>query len=460
MRDRLFHDARAFDDLRQEHLAGAEQIADHVHRGHQRPFDDVERAIRGEARLLGIGHDERVDAFNQRVPQTFLHRRAAPLRIVDHGFVAARRVFAGDCEQLVGGVGPTIQHDVLYAIAQRLRNLVVDAQLTRVDDAHRKPRANRVVQEHRVDRFANGIVASKRERHVADATRAVRVRQILFDPRAGLNEVDRVVVVLFDAGGDRKDVRIEDDVFGGKTDLLYEDVVRALADVDLARERVGLAVFVESHHDDGRTVQPAAPRFLDELRFAFFQADRVDDRLALNAAQTGFDDVPLARIDHHRHARDVGFCRDEIEKARHQRSAVEHAFVHVDVDDLRAVVDLIARDVERRFERAFANQFLEPRGAGDVGAFPDVHEQRRLVDLERFESGEAQLARQVRQRARSRIRHCRGDRCDVFRRRAAATADQIHEPATRRIRRSGAPCATATGRIRRTRSASPHWDAR
>ena len=39
VRDRLLHDARGFHDLRQEHLAGAEQVADHVHAVHQRPLD-------------------------------------------------------------------------------------------------------------------------------------------------------------------------------------------------------------------------------------------------------------------------------------------------------------------------------------------------------------------------------------------------------------------------------------
>jgi hypothetical protein len=36
----------------------------------------------------------------------------------------------------------------------------------------------------------------------------------------GLDEVDRVVVVLLDAGGDREDVGVEDDVFGREADLV------------------------------------------------------------------------------------------------------------------------------------------------------------------------------------------------------------------------------------------------
>ncbi len=39
----LLHDAGALDHLRQEHLAGAEQVADDVHAVHQRTLDDLDR---------------------------------------------------------------------------------------------------------------------------------------------------------------------------------------------------------------------------------------------------------------------------------------------------------------------------------------------------------------------------------------------------------------------------------
>ena len=45
------HHAGRLHDLRQEHLAGAEEVADDVHAGHERAFDDVERAAElGSAR--------------------------------------------------------------------------------------------------------------------------------------------------------------------------------------------------------------------------------------------------------------------------------------------------------------------------------------------------------------------------------------------------------------------------
>jgi hypothetical protein len=44
-----------------------------------------------------------------------------------------------------------------------------------------------------------------------------------------------------------------------------------------------------------------------------------------------------------------------LRKALHRSLRVEHRLVHVDVDDLRAVLDLLAGDGERVVEAAFEN---------------------------------------------------------------------------------------------------------
>ena len=78
--------------------------------------------------------------------------------------------------------------------------------------------------------------------------------QLGLDPARGLDEVDRVVVVLLHAGGDGEHVGVEDDVLGREADLLGEDAVGAPADLDLALDGVGLALLVEGHHDHRRAV--------------------------------------------------------------------------------------------------------------------------------------------------------------------------------------------------------------
>ena len=137
----------------------------------------------------------------------------------------------GHLEQPLGGVGAPVQHHVLDPLAQRGVEVVVDADHAGVDDAHVHAGADRVVQEHRVDRLAHRLVAAEAEAHVADAARHLGAGQVALDPARGVDEVDRVVGVLLDAGGDREDVGVEDDVLGREAHLVDQHAVGALADL-------------------------------------------------------------------------------------------------------------------------------------------------------------------------------------------------------------------------------------
>ena len=95
-------------------------------------------------------------------------------------------------------------------------------------------------------------------------------------------------------GRDREDVGVEDDVLGVEAGALGQQVVGALADRDLARDRVGLALLVERHHDHRGAVAADLARLLEERLLALLEADRVDDRLALHALEPGLDHAPLA----------------------------------------------------------------------------------------------------------------------------------------------------------------------
>ncbi len=293
----------------------------------------------------------------------------------------------GERDEPLGRVGAAVEHDVLDALAQRRVELVVDAQLPGVDDPHREARADRVVQEHRVDRLAHRLVAAEAEAHVGDAAGHLRVRQVRADPARRVDEVDRVVVVLVDAGGDREHVRVEHDVLGREAHAVDEQVVAAPADRRLALERVGLALLVERHHDHRGAVAAHELRLPQERVLAFLQRDRVHDRLALHALQARLDHLPLRRVDHHRHARDVGLGGDQIQEADHRRLRIEHRLVHVDVDDLRAARDLLARDLDRAREVAGQDEPRERARAGDVRALADVDEQRIVADQQRLEAG-------------------------------------------------------------------------
>ena len=219
--DGLLHHPRAFDHLRQEHLARAEEVAHHAHARHERAFDHVERALRLRAGFLGVAINEIRDALDQRVREAFLHGAAAP------GVVFLFRLIAGllglegfsDFHEALGGVGTAVEQHVFHALQQVLGNIFVDGEHARVDDAHIHPGADRMVEKGGVHRLAHGGIAPEGKGDVRDAARDVCAGQVLANPARRLDEIDRVVVVLLNARGDREDVRIEDDVLRRKSRL-------------------------------------------------------------------------------------------------------------------------------------------------------------------------------------------------------------------------------------------------
>ena len=71
----------------------------------------------------------------------------------------------------------------------------------------------------------------------------------LLDPAHRLDEIDGVVVVLLDAGGDGEDVGIEDDVLGRESRSTGQQFVGAAQISTLRSIGVGLALLVEGHDD-------------------------------------------------------------------------------------------------------------------------------------------------------------------------------------------------------------------
>ena len=223
--DGLLHHPRGLHHLRQEHLPGAEQVADDVHAVHQRALDDLDRpaAARADlrAQLLGVVLDELVDALHQRVGDPLPHRQRPPLlgrHLLDR---AVAGEVAGDLQQPLGAVRTAVEDHVLDALAQQLR---APRRRPRAAPALTMPMSmpgrDRVEQEDGVDGLAHGVVAAEGERDVRDAAGDQRAGQVLLDPAGGLDEVQAVVRVLLDARGDGEDVRVEDDVLGREADLL------------------------------------------------------------------------------------------------------------------------------------------------------------------------------------------------------------------------------------------------
>ncbi len=228
-------------------------------------------------------------------------------------------------------------------------------------------------------------------------------RQCLFDLPRGLDEIERVAVVLLDAGADGENVRVENDVAAGEADFFGEQLVGAAADGDFVIDFGGLAGFVEGHHHDGGAVTAGQAGVVQERFFAFLQADRIDDRFALHAFQAGFDDRPFRAVDHDRHAGNFGLGGQQIQEFGHDRFAVEQRFVQVHVEDVGAAFDLAAGDADGFFEFAFFDEAGEFFAAGDVGALADHDEIRFGPDRQRFQTAEAREGLDVRTLAWRRL---------------------------------------------------------
>ena len=171
----------------------------------------------------------------------------------------------------------------------------------------------------------------------------------------------------------------------------------------------------------------------EERVFALLEADGVDDGFSLHAFQARFDHGPLRGVDHHRHAGDIGLARNQAQKPRHGRLRIEHALVHVDVDDLRTVRNLLARDIDGGRIVAGLDQLAKLRGPRDVGALAHIDEQAVAVDGQRLQAGEAAGAGDGRHDTGRRIGNRACDGTDVIGRGAAATPDHVDETAHREI---------------------------
>jgi len=109
-----------------------------------------------------------------------------------------------------------------------------------------------------VDGFAHGRIATEREADIADTTRDVAMRQGLLDDAGRFDEVQRVAIVLVDAGGNRKDVGVENDVFGREVESLAQQAIGARADRNLALAGVCLASLMSAWPRSSKAITTAA----------------------------------------------------------------------------------------------------------------------------------------------------------------------------------------------------------
>ena len=115
------------------------------------------------------------------------------------------------------------------------------------------------------------------------------MRKIFAYPTGGFDKINGVIVVLFNTSSDRKNVGIENNIFGGETHYLGQHAIGALTDFNFALIRIGLTFFIKGHYYHRCAIAATEFGLTLKLFLAFFERNRINNRLTLNALQAGFD---------------------------------------------------------------------------------------------------------------------------------------------------------------------------
>ena len=278
-----------------------------------------------------------------------------------------------------------------------------------------------------MDRFTNLVLSAERKRNIAQPAGDQHAGALVLDLARSLDEIHSIIVVFRDTCRHGKNIGVENNVLGRKANFLRQDAPGSFADGNPLFQAVCLALLVKCHHDDGRTVTKDGLCLLDEWLPAFFEADRINDPLALQALQPGIEHLPAGGIDHDWYPGDIRLGCDQVQEARHRFGAVQKAFVHVDVDDLGAILNLLQSHLQGFSVVVFGNQAFELRRPGHIGAFTHIDEIQFRRDGQGFQSGQAAARFQFGNFSWPCVFNRGGNRRNVLGSCATATSDDIEQ---------------------------------
>ena len=201
--------------------------------------------------------------------------------------------------------------------------------------------------------------------------------------------------MLLDAGCNREDIRIEDNVLGIESDLVHEKTVGAGADPDLVVLGGCLPLLVEGHDDHRRTVAPGQLCPLKKGLLSILQTDGIQDAFSLKALHPLLQHRPLGAIDHDRYPADLGVGCEQIQEGHHHFFAVEHSFVDVHIEDIGSALDLLTRHRKGRLIISGNDELRETGRSGDIRPLADHHEGAALLNGERLKSAQTCRMRRV-----------------------------------------------------------------
>ena len=233
-----------------------------------------------------------------------------------------------------------------------------------------------LVQEYRIEHLAGRRVEA--ERDVGQSEDGRHAGQFGLDGPDALNRLDPVVAALLHAGGQGKRQGVEEKVLGRQTVALDGDVTDIAGGPQLPLGRACLAFFIDAgaHHGGAELPGQAQERVEPGAGpVAFLEVDRVEDGRAADPFQGGPDNGALGRVDHERHA---GLGGEPAGHLGHVGYAVGAGVVDAHVDDVRALLDLVAGHGDAGVPIGLEHGLAEALGAVGVGALAD-HQERGVL---------------------------------------------------------------------------------
>ena len=153
--------------------------------------------------------------------------------------------------------------------------------------------------------------------------------------------------MLLHPGADREHVRVEHYVLRWKANHIHKNVITALAYTNLLILGRGLPKLVESHHYYRRSVLLQQCCMLNKQSLSHLQRDTVHDGLALAPLQSSKHDLKLRRVQHKWNLSYLRLRHRYLHKLLHRHQPVQHAIVHIDVNHMCTIRDLLLSHIHR-----------------------------------------------------------------------------------------------------------------
>ena len=180
--------------------------------------------------------------------------------------------------------------------------------------------------------------------------------------------------MFFHAGTDGENIRIKDNILRVETNFFNEQLKCSAANANLLCFRSRLAFLVKCHDNYRSAVRLDKGRILQELILTSLQRNRIHDAFTLRTLQTSFDDIKLTRVDHERYFRSIRLGNQQIYKLSHRGFTVDQTVIHVYVNHVRTIFNLLQRNSQSLLVVTINDSLLKDARSGNVAPFAQVDE--------------------------------------------------------------------------------------